>query len=98
MPVAQLRKNWIKTEKEVYNVKMQGKKDCIPKMMYQVSLNDLVPANNYYRIIDKELDLKFLYEATKSYYGTEGQESIDPVVFFKICLVGYLNNINSDVN
>jgi transposase len=30
------------------------------------------------------------------YYGQEGQESIDPVVFFKICLVGYLNNINSD--
>ena len=75
---------------------MQGKKDCVPKMMYQVNLNDLVPANNYYRIIDKQLDLKFLYEATKPYYGTEGQESIDPVVFFKICLVGYLNNISSD--
>src|SRR5690606_8217624 len=29
-------------------------------------------------------------------YGKEGQESIDPVVFFKILLVGYLNNINSD--
>ncbi|MDE1191852.1 MAG: IS1182 family transposase [Arachidicoccus sp.] len=26
----------------------------------------------------------------------EGQESIDPVVFFKILLVGYFNNINSD--
>lgn len=25
-----------------------------------------------------------------------GQESIDPVVFFKICLVGYINNIISD--
>ena len=96
VPVTQLRKEWIKTNKEEYNIEMQGKKDCIPKMMYQVSLNDLVPQNNYYRIIDKQLDLKFLYEATKPYYGTEGQESIDPVVFFKICLVGYLNNINSD--
>ena len=28
--------------------------------------------------------------------GNEGQESIDPVVFFKILLMGYLNNINSD--
>src|SRR5678816_4624772 len=26
----------------------------------------------------------------------EGQESIDPVVFFKICMVGYINNIASD--
>lgn len=43
-----------------------------------------------------ELDLHFLYHATKKYYGREGQESIDPVVFFKILLVGYLNNINSD--
>ncbi|WP_291071071.1 transposase, partial [Empedobacter sp. UBA5637] len=34
--------------------------------------------------------------STQKYYGTQGQESIDPVVFFKILLVGYLNNINSD--
>jgi transposase len=75
---------------------MQGKKELHPKMMYQVNLNDLVPKNNIYRIIDRELDLKFLYKATEKYYGIEGQESIDPVVFFKICLIGYLNNINSD--
>jgi transposase len=37
-----------------------------------------------------------LYAATKNYYGAEGQESIDPVVFFKLCLVGYINNIGSD--
>ncbi|VXB60525.1 hypothetical protein FLAVO9AF_220039 [Flavobacterium sp. 9AF] len=34
--------------------------------------------------------------ATKKYYGKEGQESKEPVVFFKILSVGYLNNINSD--
>jgi transposase len=75
---------------------MQGKKELHPKMMYQVSLNDLVPEDNFYRLMDKELDLRYLYKATEKYYGTEGQESIDPVVFFKISLVGYLNNINSD--
>src|SRR5690606_34459262 len=42
------------------------------------------------------LDLHFLYQSTQQYYGSEGQQSIDPVVFFKILLVGYLNNINSD--
>jgi hypothetical protein len=46
--------------------------------------------------LDKELHLGCLYKATRHYYGDEGQESIDPVVFFKICLVGYLNNITSD--
>jgi transposase len=75
---------------------MQGKKENKPKLMYMVSLEDLVPQNNYYRQVSKELDFSFIYEATKKYYGKEGQESIDPVVFFKICLVGYLNNINSD--
>ncbi len=35
-------------------------------------------------------------QLTKDYYGTEGQESIDPVVFFKMCVVGYINNIGSD--
>jgi len=75
---------------------MQGRKEFIPKMMYQVQINDLVPENNFYRLLNRELDLRFLYKATQFYYGYEGQESIDPVVFFKICLVGYLNNINSD--
>ena len=49
-----------------------------------------------YRLLGRELDLHFLNKATEQYYGDEGQESIDPVVFFKICLVGYLNNINFD--
>jgi transposase len=75
---------------------MQGKKDIQPKMMYQVHLSDLVPPDNFYRKLDQTVDLRFLYEATEKYYGSEGQESIDPVVFFKLCLVGYLNNINSD--
>ena len=75
---------------------MQGKKELTPKMLYQVHLQDLVPEHNFYRLLDKAIDFRFLYNATQDYYGQEGQESIDPVVFFKICLVGYLNNINSD--
>ncbi len=42
------------------------------------------------------MDLDFLYPLTKHYYGSSGQKSIDPVVFFKLCLVGYLENIISD--
>ncbi len=75
---------------------MQGKKEIQPKMLYQIHLDDLVAKDNFYRRLNSVLDLHFLYEATANYYGDEGQESIDPVVFFKICLVGYLNNINSD--
>jgi len=75
---------------------MQGKKQLQPKMLYTISLEQLVPADNFYRRLKKETDLSWLYKATEKYYGHEGQESIDPVVFFKICLIGYINNINSD--
>ena len=77
---------------------MQGKKQLHPQLFYHTSLDALVPADNFYRQLGKNLDLLFLYKATADYYGTEGQESIDPVVFFKILLVGYLNNINSAVH
>ncbi|CAH0335216.1 hypothetical protein FVB9288_00849 [Flavobacterium sp. CECT 9288] len=75
---------------------MQGRKELTPKMLYQVHLQDLIPEHNFYRLLDTAIDFHFLYKSTAKYYGDEGQESIDPVVFFKICLVGYLNNLNSD--
>lgn len=75
---------------------MQGRKHFTPQLFYSISLESLVPQDNFYRRVKRELDLQFIYKATKDYYGSEGQNSIDPVVFFKILLVGYLNNINSD--
>lgn len=75
---------------------MQGTKQIQPKLLYAITLEQLVPHDNFYRRLKKELQLEWLYKATSKYYGSEGHESIDPVVFFKICLVGYINNINSD--
>lgn len=75
---------------------MQGKKQIKPKMLYTITLEQLVPPDNFYRRLNKAIDLNWLYKVTQKYYGSEGQESIDPVVFFKICLVGYINNISSD--
>ena len=75
---------------------MQGRKEFTPQLFYELSLDSLVPSDNFYRHVNQELDLHFLYKSTKKYYGSQGQESIDPVVFFKILLIGYLNNINSD--
>ena len=75
---------------------MQGKKDFSPKLFYSLSLDRLVPPDDFYRQLKRSIDLRFLYKQTQCYYGNEGQSSIDPVVFFKICIVGYLNNIVSD--
>lgn len=65
-------------------------------MLYNISLQELVPKNNFYRRLLSLIDFHWIYKETSSYYGSEGQESIDPVVFFKILLVGYINNITSD--
>jgi transposase len=75
---------------------MQGRKTFTPKMLYSISLQELVPTNNFYRRLLSLIDFHWIYKQTASYYGSEGQESIDPVVFFKILLVGYINNIASD--
>jgi transposase len=75
---------------------MQGKKEYQEKLFAQFQLSERIPKENFYRRLKKVLDLKFLYGLTKGYYGYKGQKSIDPVVFFKLCLVGYLENIISD--
>lgn len=75
---------------------MQGKKHYTEKLFASFQLSERVPADNFYRILKQELDLSFLYKATKAYYGTEGQKSIDPVVFMKLILIGYFENLNSD--
>nr|WP_233219215.1 transposase [Adhaeribacter arboris] len=75
---------------------MQGKKVFAEEKVLLFSLSAHVPKHNFYRRLKQEVDLDFLYELTQPYFGRCGQQSIDPVVFFKLCLVGYLENIVSD--
>ena len=75
---------------------MQGKKEYQEKLFANFQLSERIPKGNFYRRLKEVLDLDFLYPLTKQYYGASGQKSIDPVVFFKLCLVGYLENIISD--
>ncbi|MCJ8167610.1 transposase [Pontibacter sp. E15-1] len=60
------------------------------------SLSAHVPENNCYRQLKQCFNLDLLYELTREHYGRCGQHSIGPVVFFKLCLVGHLENIASD--
>lgn len=75
---------------------MQGKKHYQEKMFTSFQLSERVPEENFYRRLKEALDLDFLYPLTQKFYGQSGQKSIDPVVFFKLCLAGYLENIISD--
>jgi len=49
-----------------------------------VSLEDLVPADHFYRHLDAKLDLSFVRTWVQDCYAAGGRPSIDPVVFFKL--------------
>ncbi len=75
---------------------MQGKKHYTEQLFKSFQLSQRVPEDNFYRRLKDLLNLQWLYKQTKQYYGTEGQQSIDPVVFLKLMLIGYLENLASD--
>ena len=75
---------------------MLGKKNYEEKLYMNFQLSQRIPKENFYRRLKEFLDLNFIYKLVKPYYGKEGQKSIDPVVFFKLMLVSYLENIMYD--
>jgi transposase len=75
---------------------MQGHKQFVDKVVLRFRLSERVPKQNLYRQLAELLDWGFLYEQTRSVYSHTGQPSFDPVVFFKLVLVGRLENIVSD--
>ena len=75
---------------------MQGRKDFIDKDVVRFRLSERVPPHNLYRRLAELVDWTFLYEETQDLYSHTGQPSLDPVVFFKLVLVGRLENLVSD--
>jgi transposase len=61
-----------------------------------VSLDALVPKDNLYRQLDQTLDLSFVRDWVKDCYAERGRPSVDPVVFFKLQLVLYLEGLRSE--
>jgi transposase len=60
------------------------------------SLDDLVPADHFYRFLDRMLDLSFVRGLVHDCYSDIGRRSIDPVVFFKLQLVMFFDGIRSE--
>src|SRR3954451_14962717 len=61
-----------------------------------VSLEDLIPASNFYRHLEAMLDLSFVREWTRELYAERGRPSIDPVVFFRLQLIMFFEGIRSE--
>ena len=75
---------------------MMGKKERHFAPLTNISLEELVPDDHFYRHLDQALDLSFVYEFVKETYAGGGRPSIDPVVFFKLQLVMFLEGIRSE--
>lgn len=61
-----------------------------------VSLERLVPADHFYRNLERELDLSFVRDWVKDCYAVNGRPSIDPVVFFKLQLALFFEGLRSE--
>jgi transposase len=61
-----------------------------------VSLDALIPADQFYRHLEAKLDLTFVRAWTRGLYAERGRPSIDPVVFFKLQLIMFFEGIRSE--
>ncbi len=73
-----------------------GSKAVEPKLYLSFSLDAAVPANHIVRRLAAAVDFGFVRSLTKQHYSNTGQPSVDPVVLFKLWLLGYLFNIRSE--
>jgi transposase len=75
---------------------MMGKKDFKPRIFYRLSLEKMVPQDHLVRALEEILDMNFIRGLCRKYYSHKGQPSVDPIVLFKMMLVGYLFGITSE--
>lgn len=75
---------------------MIGQKDRIFRQHVSISLEELVPEDNFYRQVERCIDLSFVRESAAKFYADIGRPSIDPVVFFKLQLIAFFEGIRSE--
>ena len=80
---------------------MMGIKDrsfsALPRdISLDISLEELVPKENFYRRLQGTLDLSFVRDLVRPLYAGAGRPSVDPVVFFKLQLVMFFEDLRSE--
>jgi transposase len=61
-----------------------------------LSLEELVPKDNFYRCLEGTVDLSFVRDLVEDRYAPSGRPSVDPVVFFKLQLVLFFEGLRSE--
>jgi transposase len=75
---------------------MLGHKSREFKRQVAVSLEVLVPPDNFYRQVDQCVDLSFVRDIAAEFYSSFGRPSIDPVVFSHLQLIAFFEGIRSE--
>src|SRR5215211_6135711 len=75
---------------------MLGHKPRDFRPLTAVSLEELVPEDNFYRQVERSIDLSFVHDLANDFYSNIGRPSIDPVVFFKLQLIAFFEGIRSE--
>ena len=75
---------------------MMGFKDRSFAPLPDVSLEEMVPKDNPYRRLEAALDLSFVRDLVRPLYAGGGRPSVDPVVFFKLQLVMFFEDLRSE--
>ncbi|MFQ5875329.1 MAG: transposase [Dehalococcoidia bacterium] len=75
---------------------MQGQHQPQPKLFYHVTLEELVPQDDFYRILGRAVDLSFVRRRTADLYSYTGRPSVDPEVIIKLLLIAYLEGTTSE--
>ncbi|MDQ5827669.1 MAG: transposase, partial [Chloroflexota bacterium] len=75
---------------------MMGTKQRDFSSLQDVSLEELVPEDNFYRRLERTLDLSFVRDLVKDRYASSGRPSVDPEVFFKLQLVLFFEDLRSE--
>ena len=75
---------------------MLNKSENIQSEMILYTLDELVPKESLYRKIDKYIDFTFIYDEVKDLYcSTNGRNSVDPVVLFKLVFIEAIDGLKS---
>ena len=75
---------------------MGTKKRNFEPLPENISLEDLVPEDNFYRRLQRQLDLPFVRDLMENLYAASGRPSVDPEVFFHLQLVMFYEGIRSE--
>jgi transposase len=75
---------------------MMGRKERNFAPLINVSVEQFVPHDHFYRHLERTLDLSCVREFVEKTYAGGGRPSIVPIVFFKLQLVMFFEGLHSE--